>query len=381
MHPVTIIGTGIAGVTLARELRKRDTTVSLRLVTGDAGHFLSKPMLSNALARGKSPEQLIATRCEALAAELNAEILSHTRVEAIEPDSHRIATSGGAFDYSRLVLATGAQPIRLPIAGDGAADILSVNGLDDYEQFRRLLDGRHHVALIGAGLIGCEFANDLRLAGLDATLIDIADQPLGRLLPPQAARRLEQALTAAGVRFRLGRSIVRVDRNGDGYRLTDNQGDQLDADLVLSVVGLAPDTTLARAAGLDCGRGIITDRALRTSAADIFALGDGVEIGGLHLPYVAPIQLQAKALAAGLAGTPAALGYPPLPVMVKTPACPAVICPPPANATGRWTEEATVDGLRAIFTDATGQQLGFALLGSAVTQRAALVAGQPPLLA
>lgn len=380
MEPVTIIGNGVAGVTLARELRKLDTSIGLRIVTLDDGHFYSKPTLSNALARGKRAEQLVVTTRDALEKELNAEVLPRTRVEEIRSAACRLVTSGGELGYSRLVLASGARPIRLPIQGDGAADILSVNSLDDYDLFHRRLDGRRHVALIGAGLIGCEFANDLRLAGFDVTVFDIADQPLGRLLPPMAAAWLAETLSAAGVVFRFGRGVSRVDRNGGGYRLTDDRGDRLDADLVLSVVGLAPSIDLAKTAGLETHRGIVTDRFLQSSTAGIYALGDGVEVEGLHLPYVAPILLQAKALAATLTGTPTALAYPPMPVTVKTPACPTVVCPPPFNAAGQWTEEVTPEGVRSVFSDSAGRTLGFALLGTSVAKRASLMAELPPLL-
>jgi len=377
---VTIIGSGLAGIGLARELRKRDPALALRILCRDAADFYSKPTLSNALARGKSPEQLVLTPRGRLAEELCAEILPHTDVSAIDATGQRLATSAGPLAYERLVLATGAGQPRLAIPGAVADEVLTVNALDDYARMRERLQHARTVVLIGAGLIGCEFANDLRLGGFQVTVLDLAAQPLSRLLPPACGAWLRERLEAAGVVFRLGRGAARLEGEAGQRQLIDSTGEAHPADLVLSMTGLQPDLTLARAAGLRTARGILVDRQLRTSAENIYALGDGVETAGLHLPYVAPIALQAAALAATLTGTPTPLSYPALPVMVKTPACPAVVCPPPSGVNGEWVEELAAESAKALFM-AAGELRGFALLGKAVTERAALCARLPALLA
>jgi rubredoxin-NAD+ reductase len=378
--PVVIVGAGLAGFGVARELRKLDKEVPIRIVTTDSGAFYSKPNLSNALAWKKLPPQLIAAPREAIAAQLGIEILDRVRATAIVPDEHALATSDGRMDYGKLVLAVGAQPIRLPIEGSGAADILSINHLDDYAVFRARLDGKRRVAILGAGLIGCEFANDLAGAGFEVEVFDVAPQALGRLLPGQASAFFGAGLAAAGVRFHFGASIGRVDRHAGGYALIDFAGRLFEADLVLSAVGLRPETGLARAAGLTVNRGVAVDAALQSSAADVYAVGDCAEVQSLVLPFVLPIMQQARALAKTLAGTPTPVAYPAMPVVVKTPACPAVVCPPPAGREGAWREEATDTGVRGIFADAAGKPLGFALVGSAVSEKQALAAGMPDWL-
>ena len=180
--------------------------------------------------------------------------------------------------------------------------------------------------------------------------------------------------------FHVNLRVARVDHEADGYRLTDSQGDTHYADLVLSAVGLKPITELAAAAGLAVGRGIITNRLLQTSDEDIYALGDGAEIAGFNLPFVLPIMRQAKALAATLAGSPTELAYPAMPVVVKTPACPTVVCPPPPGAAGNWQEDVSASGVRAVFSDSDGRALGFALLGAATAEKASLAAAMPMLL-
>jgi rubredoxin-NAD+ reductase len=378
--PVVILGSGLAGITVARELRKLDPTVALRIVTADDGAFYSKPMLSNALAGGRTADQLAIAGREALAGQLQAEILAGTRVTAIRPAERVVATNRGDIAYGRLVLALGARPLRLPLAGDGAGDVLSVNSLDDYRRFRERLAGRGNVAILGAGLIGCEFANDLRTAGIGVQVFDIAPQPLGRLLPPQAGAFYRDGLAAAGVEFRLGTGIARIERAGDSLLLLDGGNRAYAADVIVSAVGLQPETTLAAAAGLACGRGIVVDRRLAASMADIYAVGDCAEVAGLGLPFVMPIMQQARALARTLAGTPTEVAYPAMPVVVKTPACPAVVCPPPAGAEGRWREEAAADGVRALFEISAGRALGFALVGKATAGKQELAAGMPAWL-
>ena len=385
---VLIVGSGMAGVTLARELRKLDANVDITLISADGGGFYSKPNISNALAAGKSADQLMMSQRDALAAQLKIQIHSNVQVKAISPQSATAVTSIGDFEYQHLVLALGARPIRLPIAGDGAADVLSINHLDHYAEFRCALggkgDGKKRVAILGAGLIGCEFANDLRLGGFEVEVFDLAPQALGRLLPAQTAAFLQQRMENAGVKFHFNTSIAKLEKSAQHYRLTDSHGASHEADIVLSAIGLIPEIELAKASGLPVNRGILVDQHLQANGgkghAPIYALGDCMEISGLNLPFILPIMAQARALAKTLSGTPTELHYAAMPVVVKTPACPTVVCPPPQGSKGVWQEEVSADGVRALFVDANNKPLGFALLGSATTERQALAAQMPAWL-
>lgn len=382
--PIVIAGSGLAGYTVARELRKLDKDTPLVVLSRDDAGFYSKPMLSNALAGGKTAASLVMKPAEAMAAELAADVRPRCELRAMDPAARTVTLAGGEeLHYRDLVLALGADPIRLPLDGDGAADeVLSVNDLDDYARFAGRLQGVRSIAILGAGLIGCEFANDVLARGIAPTLVDPAPGPLARLLPPEAGAWLQRRLEAAGVAFRFGVAATRVERSAaGGYALTLGDGSMLAADLVLSAIGLRPRTTLARAAGLAVNRGIVVDRRLATSAAHVRAVGDCAEVEGLTLPYVMPIMQQARALAATLAGTPTELRYPAMPVVVKTPACPTVVCPPAPDAQGAWRVEAGGDALQARFTDEDGRLLGFALMGSATAQRQALAAQVPGYLA
>ncbi|MDE2599509.1 MAG: FAD-dependent oxidoreductase [Rhodocyclaceae bacterium] len=377
---IVILGSGQAGTSTVRELRKLAPEVAVTLISSDDCSFYAKPTLSNAIAAGKNAAQLVVTPAEKLAEQLKLTLMPHTHVESIDISGKQLITDQGPVPYDTLVLANGAHPIRLPLTGSGADDVISVNHLSHYAAFRERLKPGMRVAILGAGLIGCEFANDLRAADHAVTVFDLAQQPLGRLLPPKAGAFFAAKLSAAGVKFEFGTSIVNVDKDGSAYLLSTADGRQFEADLVLSAIGLKPAVELAAAAGLKVNRGIVVDRQLQTSAPNIYAIGDCAEVEGLVLPFILPIMNAARALGKTLAGTPTDLAYPAMPVVVKTPACPTVVSPPAMGAAGAWVEEEIEGGIRALFKAPDGKLLGCALLGEASKERQAVATQLPPVL-
>ena len=378
--PVVVVGSGLAGYSLARELRKLDAAVPLTILSRDEGSFYSKPMLSNALASEKTAAQIASASAEQMAIQLNARVLPGSEVDGIDTQSRILHTGGETIRYSKLVLALGADPITVPLQGDAAHEVMQVNDLADYARFRESIEGKKTVALLGAGLIGCEFANDLLAAGYDVHIIDPAAWPLGRLLPEAAAQELQSALAAGGVRWHLGTTASAVSRVASGLRVDLADGSSLVTDVVLSAIGLRPRILLAQGAGLKTNRGILTDRYLQTSATDVYALGDCAEVEGRTLPYVLPIMQAARALARTLAGTQTPVVYPAMPVVVKTPLMPVVVCPP-ATSSGVWKVHKEAGGIEARFEDETGKLSGYALIGSAVSRKQALTKTVPPVLA
>lgn len=379
MAPIVIVGSGLAGYTVAREFRKLEPQAALVVASRDAASFYSKPMLSNALAAGKGAAQIATATAAQMTEQLKAHVLAGAEADAIDTAGRTLHIGGEVLRYSKLVLALGADPISVPIAGDAAGDVLQVNDLAGYARFRAAIDGRQRIALLGAGLIGCEFANDLATAGYGVEVIDPAPRPLGRLLPEVAATRVRAALEAVGVRWHFGTAASAVSRTASGLRIALANGDEIEADVVLSAIGLRPRTQLAQRAGLKVARGIITNRELQTSAADVYALGDCAEVEGHVLPFVMPIMHAARALAKTLTGTPTPVVYPAMPVVVKTPAMPVVVCPPPA-VPGAWRVVEDAAGVEARYEDMGGKLLGFALVGAACARRNALARELPPML-
>ncbi len=188
---LVIIGTGLAGYTLAKEFRKSDSNTLLTLITGNHGEFYSKPMLSNALSNGNEVDQLITSSAESMAATLNAKLLTETHVTAIDTSRQVVITSRAEVPYDRLVMANGASPIRLPMTGSGADEVLSVNSLDDYRLLRARLTTAESVAIIGPGLIGSEFASDLVASGKQVHVIGPDPYPVSTLLPEAVGKAVQ----------------------------------------------------------------------------------------------------------------------------------------------------------------------------------------------
>ena len=379
--PVVIVGTGLAGYNLAREFRKLDSETPLLLITADDGRSYSKPMLSTGFAKNKDADGLSMAEPGAMADQLNAEIRTHTRISGIDAGHKQLWIGEEAVPYRDLILAWGAEVIRVPVEGDADDAIFSINDLEDYARFRSAAAGKQRVLLLGAGLIGCEFANDLSLGGYQVELVAPCEQVMPGLLHPAAAAAVQAGLEGLGARFHLGPVLASLNHKGDALEAHLSDGTLIECDLVLSAVGLRPRIELAAAAGLAVNRGVVVDRLLQTSHANIYALGDCAEVDGLNLLYVMPLMTCARALAQTLAGKPTAVSYGPMPVTVKTPVCPLVVSPPPRGLQGEWSVEGSGGDIKALCRDSSGALLGYALTGTAVQEKLALNKALPALLA
>lgn len=388
MHPVVIIGSGMAGYTAAREFRKLNPEHELVMICADDAINYAKPTLSNALAGKKAPEQIALGDAIKMGDQLKMRIESNTWVKEIHAEQHQLVLEKDGQQniqtYSKLVLAVGANPIRLAIAGDGSDDIHVVNNLNDYKKFRENLAIREdkRVVILGAGLIGCEFANDLQNTEHQVTVIDLAARPLGRLIPEYVSSSFQEKLEHIGIHFVLGTTVEKIIKIEKGdYQITLANGQSVIADIVLSAIGLQPNLELAQAADILCSRGIVTNVLLETNQADIYAIGDCAEVNGLLLPYVMPIMQQARALAKTLNGEHTQVHYPAMPVAVKTPTAPLTVLPAPIDVDVTWTAEELEDGMIAKATDQQDTLRGFVLLGAtAAKQRLTLTKLVPDLI-
>ena len=379
--PVVIVGTGLAGYNLAREFRKLDSVTPLLLITADDGRSYSKPMLSTGFGKNKEADGLSMATPEAMATQLNAQVRTHTRISGIDPGHKQLWIGEEAVPYRDLILAWGAQTVQVPVEGDAQDAIFPINDLEDYARFRTAAAGKRRVLILGAGLIGCEFANDLIAGGYEVDLVAPCEQVMPTLLHPAAAAAVQSGLESLGARFHLGPLLTRLQRTDAGLEAHLSDGSLVPCDVVVSAIGLRPRIDMAAAAGIKVNRGIEVDRLLKTSHANIYALGDCAEVDGLNLLYVMPLMSCARALAQTLAGNPTAVSYGAMPITVKTPVCPLVVSPVPRGCEGTWTVEGQGADIKALCRDADGKLLGYALTGEAVREKLALNKELPALLA
>jgi len=361
---IVVVGSGLAGFGVLRELRRLSPEARLVMVTLEDGHFYSKPALSTALAKGKTSETLVTTPAEKMIANLKLDARIGREAEAIDRAGKALLTTGGPIQYDALILATGAEPIRPAIGGDAAHRAISVNQLEHYDRFRKELPEGARVLIMGAGLVGTEFANDLVTSGYKPIVVDMLGQPLAQLVPPRVGETVQQTLRASGVDWHLGRKVDAIDyrHTERGYVATLDDGTRIEADIVLSAVGLRPNVKLAQEAGLDIGRGIKVNEFGQTSDPDIYAIGDCAEYPNGLAAYVTPIMAAARGIAPSALGTPTPFRFPPLSVQVKTTLCPINLLPPAAAIQGEWREvESDTKGDKHLFVDNDNKIQGYVL--------------------
>ncbi|MCE5993856.1 FAD-dependent oxidoreductase [Pseudomonas sp. KCA11] len=360
--PIVIIGSGHAGYGLAEEIRKSDPNVDICVLTSESGHRYYKPALSIALAQKKSSEGLIDEAPFQIESRLSIRIYPHCVVERVDPANKVVSSNYGEINFHKLVIASGASPIQVPVEGCAEA-MLSVNNLADYRAFRNKLNGVKSVVILGDGLIGCEFANDLASVGHPVHVVGLGTWPMGRLLPEPVGVVLKDKLSELGVQWSLGTTISTIQKSPEGIMVHLANGEAIQADFVLSAVGLSPNVDFVKGSGISCGRGVKVDEYLHTSAPDVFAVGDCIEIDGQLMPYLAPISQGINALAQTILGKPTAVQYPLMPITVKTPHAPLSMLPPPFGSSGEWHVDSLSDGLIASHKNDAGKTTGFILLG------------------
>lgn len=388
MYPIVIIGSGMAAYSLVREFRKLNQEQEIVMICADQAVQYAKPTLSNALALKKKPEQIALAHAEKMQTQLNIEIKTQSTVQKINTQQHKILIEKDGIisehNYSKLVLAVGAKQIQAHFAGNAANQVHRINHLDDYVKFHTQLEQKssQRIVILGAGLIGCEFANDLQLAGHQVSVVDLANSPLSQILPEKIGSILQTKLEKIGIEFIFNQTITAVDcTENQQYLVQLNNEQTITADLVLSAIGLQPNIDLAKQSDIATQKGICTNSFLETNQENIYAIGDCVEVNDLFLPYVMPIMQQARALAKTLNQEKTAVHYPAMPVAIKTPAAPLTVLIPTKNITYSWQIEETENGLIARALDVNQTLQGFILLGTfAAKQRLSLTKLIPDLI-
>ena len=306
---VIVIGGGTAGWTAIEALRKLDDCIPITLITADSGDRYMKPQLSIAISQNKTPDVLITKKATDLAKTLNVNLIAHTFATAIDSDKQVVRTTRGDFGYRHLIIAQGATPFLPPSLP--ADKVWRINHIEMFGELQAKLSARpnQHIAIIGAGMIGAELAEDIAKAGHQVTLINRDELPLAEILPPIAGQKVQDALTGIGIHYHGSATVYGIDKLADSYQIhLDN--DIITVDEIVASTGLITDNRLARMANIEhTPQGIIVDRhTLRSSNPHIFAIGDCIVIDGKPCRFVAPLREQAAAISHEILSLPHA-GY------------------------------------------------------------------------
>jgi 3-phenylpropionate/trans-cinnamate dioxygenase ferredoxin reductase subunit len=271
-----IIGASLAGAKAAEALRAEGFDGPLVMIGEENERPYERPPLSKDYLLGKADRETIYVHPQHWYAEHDVDLRLGITVTGIDPGAHQVSLADGRqLGYAKLLLATGSAPRRLSVPGAGLDGVLYLRSAGDSDRIRTAFQSASRVAVIGAGWIGLETAAAARAAGLEVTVLEMAELPLLRVLGRQAAQVFADLHRDHGADLRCGVRIAEItgrDGRADGVLLAD--GSQVAADVVIAGVGITPNSQLASAAALETGNGVRVDARLRTSNPDIYAAGD-----------------------------------------------------------------------------------------------------------
>ncbi|RTY58901.1 rubredoxin [Pseudomonas veronii] len=302
---IVVVGAGLAGWAAVEAVRALDAETPITLISACVGNLYHKPELSVALSRGITAEAIVRETAKNAAKRLGVKLYTETFVVGLATGSHELRTTRGPLKYTKLILAQGAKPILPPELPPHLC--WRVNDLAGWSGLQaQLAREPQRVAIVGAGMIGCEMAEDFAKAGHKVTLIDRQSLPLGGLLPAQAAERLKANQAKCGIYYIGGVQVEKITDLGAGVKsITTTCGVVVEVDHVVAAIGLATESRLARIAGLEFERGIkVNPATLQTSSPDVFALGDCVSLDGMACRFIEPIAKQARVIAHVALGIP-----------------------------------------------------------------------------
>ncbi|CAH6847433.1 NADH:flavorubredoxin reductase [Vibrio chagasii] len=305
-----------------------------------------------------------------LAEQYNLVIKTKALVREIDIEQQCVHVGDDTIHYSKLVLATGATPFIPPAKGLKHDATITLNSLEEFEKHKAKIDNAHRVTVIGGGLIGVELAFDLQIAGKDVTIIEPASYLLSSLVPPFVSLELEQVLRKAGVTVETDSAVCRATYLEEDIRLQTTSSRLLRTDAVIAAAGLKPNTTLATQAGVTVNKGIVVDQTMKTSANNVYAIGDCAEIEGRIMAYLQPAILSANVLAKQLITSddmPEEAGIklklPHIITKVKTPSYPIQLAGRDLHTAQSWETRFDPKGIIAKGFNVDNQLVGFIVTG------------------
>jgi len=299
---LVVIGNGMAGMKVVEEiLEGHPERFSITVFGSEPYGNYNRIMLSPVLCGEKTVKDIMINDRDWYA-EHGIELLSGEQKTVIKIDRLRcqvLAKDGTVAGYDRLLIATGSTPFILPVPGHNLEGVISFRDMDDVETMLRYSRHRKYAVVLGGGLLGLEAANGLRAQGMSVTVVHNNDCLLNRQLDHQAGKLLEHEMGDRGIEFRLSTQARELlgDESGHVRQVRFDDGTQLECDLFVMAIGVRPNFTLARDAGLHCERGIVVSDTLQTFDPRIYAVGECVQHRGETFGLVAPLYDQAKVCA------------------------------------------------------------------------------------
>ncbi len=297
-----IIGGGIAAISAAQSIRKRNRTAEIMVLSEEEHLPYYRPALSDLLSED-IPDKRLYLYEQSWYEENSFDIRTGTRAEKIDTEGHTVITEQGeAIPYHKLIVATGARSNIIPFTGVEKEGVFALRSLQDALRLKEAIKRAGKAVVIGGGVLGLEAVWEMVSSGLEVSVIETNSRIMPRQLDEPASLRLQQMMTDKGVKLYLGAGIEELagEDKVQGVRLKDGQ--VLEADLVLLSTGVKPNIELAQEAGLEIDRGVVVDSSMRTSISNIYAAGDGAQHGE-RLVGLWPVSLEmgrvAGAAAAG----------------------------------------------------------------------------------
>jgi len=268
---IVIVGGGAAGFAAAEMLRREEFAGEVAMLSSDSAPPVDRPNLSKDYLAGSAPEDWVPLRSDTFYAEARIDLRLSTTVASIDSRARQVVLNdGGTLPYDRLLLATGAEPVRLSIPGAGQRNVHTLRTFSDSQAIIEDAKGARRALVVGASFIGLEVAASLRARDIEVHVVAPEQRPMERVLGPDLGEFVRALHEEHGVVFHLGETVAAI----DGKRATLKGGSSLDADLFVVGIGVRPRLNLAEQAGLALDRGVAVNAYLETSVPGTFAAGD-----------------------------------------------------------------------------------------------------------
>ncbi|MCA1716280.1 MAG: FAD-dependent oxidoreductase [Actinobacteria bacterium] len=270
-----IVGGGPGGFSTARAYRQTGGRGQVILISAESYPPYNRPPLTKEYLRDEIERDQLPIESAEWFEENNVELRLATTVRSLDRDRRVVETEDGEVPYDALVLATGSEPIRIPIPGADDPEILVMRTIENSERLKSRVGRGSRAVVVGSGFIGCEAAASLSLRGAEVTLVSLEEGPQRERLGEDVSERIEGWLEGYGVKLYLGAGVEWIERISGGFEVAVEGGETVVAGTVLFGTGVKPRTRLAEEAGLEIKEGgVVTDSSMRTSAPGIFAVGD-----------------------------------------------------------------------------------------------------------